>query len=170
MSERLISIAEWSPLWLLGFEVEEAAVAAALGRVLIRSHHIGSTAIQGLAAKPIIDVLLEVSSLAALDEKSAHMVAIGYDPRGENGISRRRYYTKGGVRRTHHVHAFEVGDLRVREHLVLRDYLRLNPEIARQYGELKQRAAIESDGDPVAYGKMKFDFVERHKRLALGQA
>lgn len=64
----------------------------------------------GLPAKPVIDMLLEVVSLSDLDRLDHVMVDLGYRPRGENGIARRRYYTKGGDARTHHLHAFVVGD------------------------------------------------------------
>ncbi len=80
-------------------------LAARLGKHLVAIHHIGSTAVPGLAAKPIIDILLEVITHDSSDITSA-LCASGYQARGENGMPGRRYYTKGlQGRRTHHVHA-----------------------------------------------------------------
>jgi GrpB-like predicted nucleotidyltransferase (UPF0157 family) len=107
-------------------------------------HHVGSTAVPGLAAKPIIDILIEVTGLEALDALHEDMKVIGYKPKGEFGIPGRRYYQKGGKQRTHQIHAFVTGDFNVTRHIAFRDYLRANSDVAREYGEVKKRKRVES--------------------------
>ena len=98
-----------SPLWKKFFSAEASALSEKLGPTLMTSHHIGSTAIPSLPAKPIIDILLEVTSVSLLDKKSSTLESRGYDLRGEYGIEGRRYFKKqpvGGVP-GFHVHAYE---------------------------------------------------------------
>jgi GrpB-like predicted nucleotidyltransferase (UPF0157 family) len=130
-------------------------------------HHIGSTAVPGLAAKPIIDIVLEVSDLAALDAHNSQMEEIGYKPRGEFGIPGRRYFQKGGDNRTHHLHAFLRGDPNVVRHIAFRDYLRRHPEVAREYGDLKRRVARTCDNDVERYCDGKDAYVKRVEAMAV---
>src|SRR5262245_55708594 len=91
------------PRWADEFTGGSFVVAGALGELLQVSHHIGSTAIPGICAKPIIDMLVVVSDLAVLDERTARMEALGYEALGEFGIAGRRYFRKDGQdgNRTH---------------------------------------------------------------------
>jgi GrpB-like predicted nucleotidyltransferase (UPF0157 family) len=114
-----------------------------------------------LAAKPIVDILLEVRAVERLDDLDALMEAIGYQPRGESGIPGRRYYPKGGDVRTHHVHAFAVGDPHIREHLAFRDYLRVHPSALAEYAAIKQEASAVHETNPEGYVAFKQWFVER---------
>ena len=92
-------------------------------------------------------MLVEVTDVAVLDQLNGEMEAIGYKPMGEFGISGRRYFQKGSDEHTHHVHAFSQGDSNVTRHVAFRDYLRANPETAREYGELKKTVAEMCDND-----------------------
>ena len=106
-------------------------------------HHIGSTAIPGIYAKPVIDMLAVVSDIAAVDSYAAAMEALGYEAMGEFGIPGRRYFRRddaNGVR-THQVHAFASGSRDVERHLAFRDFMRAHPDLAREYGELKRALA-----------------------------
>lgn len=133
----------WKDLYAL----ESEALSNLLGPILVTSHHIGSTAIPDLLAKPIIDILLEVTSLSQLDKRSSVLETYGYDPRGEYGISGRRYYSKKTVGQTsgYHVHAYEVGHHEVQRHLAFRDYLIEKPKIAAEYAKIK-RQLIDKEG------------------------
>ncbi|ASM34106.1 hypothetical protein BVG84_08855 [Serratia marcescens] len=126
-----------------------------------------SSAVPELAAKPTIDILLEVESLAALDGLNDGMRNMGYTPRGENGIAGRRYYIKGNGDRTHHVHAFTTGSEQAIRYLAFRDYLRKHQGVAQQYAAIKRQAAEDSRQNPAAYGRLKNEFVQRHEQLAL---
>ena len=75
------------PAWRRHFEAEAPRLAECLGEVVVRLHHIGSTAVAGLPAKPVIDVLLEVGDLEALDAVAPALVALGYEAKGEFGTT-----------------------------------------------------------------------------------
>jgi len=163
---RDMSVVDSDPRWPEAYEQEAQALHVVLGDELVRSHHIGSTAVPGLAAKPVIDILLEVRDVERLDMLDEAMRAIGYEPRGEFGIPGRRYYPKGGDRRTHHVHAFSVGDPHIDGHLVLRDYLRARPDVAKDYARIKREASARFRYDPGGY----VDCKDRTVRCILADA
>lgn len=167
MSKRIIKVVDYQPDWIELFNKEREILCQCLGKTVVAVHHIGSTAIIGLAAKPIIDILVEVTSLEGLDKQVGKMTDNGYLAKGENGIDRRRYFQKGGVQRSHHIHAFIHKDEHVIRHLAFRDYLRNNPEIAQQYGEVKKKAAAQCNNDPLLYCQLKEEFMSHHERLAL---
>ncbi|AOR63295.1 GrpB family protein [Pectobacterium wasabiae] len=166
MSERTIAVVDYDPHWATNYATAARALTQALDEVAVRVHHIGSTAVPGLPAKPVIDMLLEVVSLSDLDRLDQVMVDLGYRPRGENGIAGRRYYTKGGDERTHHLHAFVVGDAHVQRHLVFRDYLRANPSVCAEYAAIKRAAALTCDNDATVYSQLKNDFIATHEARA----
>jgi GrpB-like predicted nucleotidyltransferase (UPF0157 family) len=126
-------------------------------------HHIGSTAVPGLAAKPIVDLLLEVTDLAALDQQTAALAALGYVNKGENGIAGRRYFYKNSAeqpqQRSHHLHAFVRGAPQIRQHLTLRDYLRGHPVAVAAYAALKLALAQQFPNDTQRYQAGKDHFI-----------
>ena len=158
---REMRIVDYDPSWPDRFEEEAAALRAALGEVLVRAHHIGSTSVPGLAAKAVIDICLEVRDLASLEARDDAMRLLGYIPRGELGIPGRRYYPKGGVERTHHVHAYVSGNPLVAKHLAFRDYLRAHRQAARAYAQIKREASAKHLTDPDGYLAYKDAFVRR---------
>lgn len=164
---RNIVVVEYDASWPGLFEAERELLKRALGDVAVDIHHIGSTAVAGLAAKPVIDILVEVTAVDVLDGLSSEMEAIGYEPKGEFGIPGRRYFRKGGDKRTHQVHAFTRGDFNVTRHIAFRDYLRANPEIAREYGELKRSLAETCDNDLGHYCDGKDAYVKRIEAIAV---
>jgi GrpB-like predicted nucleotidyltransferase (UPF0157 family) len=165
----MIRVVEHDPTWAAKYELEANRIANAVGAAFVRVHHIGSTAIPSTKAKPIIDVLLEVSSLAALDEKEAAMRALGYEVMGEFGIPGRRYFrlNDSDGTRTHQIHAFKAGSANVVRHLAFRDYMRAHPSIAYEYGELKARLALAHPDSMAAYMDGKDAFVKEHEARAI---
>ena len=155
--------------WKGDFEQEAARIRSALGPALIALHHIGSTAIPDLPAKPIIDIMAEAVSLEALNAHCREMERLGYEVMGEFGIPGRRYFRKDNAAgiRTHQVHAFATGSAHLARHLAFRDYLRAYPETAREYGALKLRLAESCRGDVEAYIEGKDAFVKNVERKAL---
>ncbi|ALB62745.1 hypothetical protein AFK62_09635 [Cronobacter condimenti 1330] len=168
MAGRQITLEPYDPAWPARFDEEAQRVRATLGAVARIVHHIGSTSVPGLAAKPVIDMLLEVSSLAALDACNARMQALGYTPRGEHGIAGRRYFIKGDSARTHHLHAFETGSEHITRHLAFRDYLRRHDDAANEYQRIKFAAARDSGFQSDSYSEQKTAFIERIERLGTG--
>ncbi|MGW9997414.1 GrpB-like predicted nucleotidyltransferase (UPF0157 family) [Pantoea piersonii] len=164
---RTIAVMPYDEKWPEAFKVERLLLQTFLGGVAKNVHHIGSTSVPGLPAKPVIDILLEVSDVTELDKYNAIMVRAGYVARGENGIPGRRYFIKGSDVRSHQVHAFTVGNKEILRHLAFRDYLRKNRDIALDYAEIKRTAAFFCKNDVHRYSALKANFIEHHLQLAL---
>ncbi|HLO95940.1 MAG TPA: GrpB family protein [Burkholderiaceae bacterium] len=155
--------------WPHAFEAECRRLQQALGDVVHALHHIGSTSVPGLAAKPIIDMLLEVPDLATLDARSEALAVLGYEALGEYGLPGRRYFRKSDAlgQRSHHLHAFAAAHAEARRHLVFRDYLIAHPEVAAAYGALKLALAQAHPEDIEAYMDGKDPFIKNHEARAL---
>jgi GrpB-like predicted nucleotidyltransferase (UPF0157 family) len=162
-----VRVVDHDPEWPRRFAEEAARVKAALGDTLVRLHHVGSTSVPGLAAKPIIDMLAEVTSVRELDASAGALEALGYEGLGEYGIPGRRYFRKGGDRRTHQIHAFRHGGPEVRRHLALPAYLRAHPEEACRYAALKRQLAARFPEDIEGYMNGKDAFVKALEQRAL---
>lgn len=167
MSARTITVVPYDPRWPALFAQERAVLAHALADVALDIFHIGSTAVPGLAAKPIIDILVAASSLAAVDDRQTELAALGYLAKGENGIAGRRYFQKGGAQRSHHLHVYQHGDPHLHRHLAFRDYLRAHPALASEYAALKQMLALSCNNDSRCYQNGKADFLQVHQARAL---
>lgn len=164
-----VRVVPYDPDWPAAFAVEAERICGALQDGQIVVHHIGSTAIPEIFAKPVIDILLVVRSLELLDSQVPSMEALGYESMGEFGIAGRRYFRKNSITgiRTHQVHAFEAGSTGARRHLAFRDYMRSHPDAAREYSLLKQRLATEFPQSMPDYIDGKDAFVKHHESLAL---
>jgi len=157
---RIIEVVPYQPNWPYLYRQEARQIAAALGGEIVLIHHIGSTAIPGIMAKPVIDCLIEVRDIEQVDAYNEAMITLGYDPRGENGISGRRYFNKlRGNTHTHHLHIFQVGHPEINRHLDFRDYLRAHPAKAQAYSQLKASLAQNYRYDASAYTDAKSAFV-----------
>jgi len=164
-----VLVVEHDPAWTDAFAREALAIGHALGEDAIALHHIGSTAIPGILAKPIIDLLGVVPSLDMLDLHSNEMRDLGYEVMGAYGIEGRRYFRKfdNRGRRAFHLHAFAVGSEHVERHLAFRDYLRSHPQKAAEYSALKQRLVAGDATSWDAYSDGKDGFVAEAEREAL---
>lgn len=138
-----------------------------LGAAALEIHHVGSTAIPGLWAKPIIDIVVAARALEDVDACNAAMEHAGYEARGEHGIEGRRYFKKvGAAGEGVHVHMFARGSEHIAGHLQFRDFLLLRPDLAENYSALKQSLA-GPDGVLVDdYAARKAAFVCRVQTLA----
>jgi len=155
-------IVPYNPSWSALYLAETKALSEKLGAVLIASHHIGSTAIPDIPAKPVIDILLEVTSVSALDNRADAMASIGYDVRGEYGIPKRRYFSKPATETNlaYHVHAYKAGSYQVQRHLSFRDYLRSKPGIAAEYASIKRNLSDRNGILFADYQASKKDWVD----------
>ena len=169
-----VSVVPYDPAWPRMFEEEKNHLLACLPQRLIRRiEHFGSTAIPGLAAKPIVDVLVEVGSL---EETKARVVPVldaqGYDyfwraTHGEDGPPFYAWFIKrnsAGVR-THHIHMVE-SDFEQWDRLLFRDYLIAESATAKEYENLKYALARDYPNDRIAYTNGKTEFVVRVTRVA----
>lgn len=164
---RKIEVVDYQTEWPLLFEKEKKVLHHLFQKNSHAVFHIGSTAVPGLAAKPIIDVMPVVYNLQPVDTLNKEMKQLGYVVKGENGLPGRRYFEKGGDHRTHHVHLFQIGNQEITRHLAFRDYLRAHPKEAQRYGQLKKENALLYSDDSAAYIEAKMIVVKEIEQLAL---
>ncbi len=164
---RKVEILPHDPAWKIVYQREAACLRPLFGDNLIALHHIGSTAVPGLAAKPTIDLLAVVRSQARLERCRPDLQALGYQAKGENGIPGRRYFQKlqGEVHLTH-IHAYEAGHPDIQRHLNFRDFLRTHPQDAQAYAALKQALAEQFTYEPKRYTEGKSEFIQAADRRA----
>lgn len=147
--------------------MESSKLFKNIGNVICKAHHIGSTAVPGLMAKPIIDIILEVKDVNELDCQRSKFAKLKYEVMGEFGIRGRRYYRKGGDLRTHQIHAFKKGDQNIVRHLAFREYLIEHKEVAQDYGRLKLEIAKRCNNDIEEYCDGKDEFIKNHESIAI---
>jgi GrpB-like predicted nucleotidyltransferase (UPF0157 family) len=150
------------------FEREAAMIRDALGPVAVRIEHVGSTAVPGLAAKPVIDIQVSVERMVPRERFVVPLETLGYEFVADPTDAEHEYFKKdvGGVR-THHIHVCPMGSEWERRHLAFRDHLRTHPEDSARYGQLKRRLAEQHPNDVMAYVEAKSPFVSEVEARAL---
>jgi len=154
-----IRIVEPDPAWPDAARAELDRLAAALGPVAVRLEHVGSTAVPGLAAKPIVDLQLSVASLEPFAAYGETLARLGYLFAPDPEMPDYHFFGKPPERpRTHHLHVCEAGRDPERRHLAVRDFLRAHPEEAARYAELKRAVAERHPQDRLGYitGKARY--------------
>ena len=162
-AEDRVALGAYDPRWPALFEAEAERLRIALaGTVDFRLDHFGSTAIPGLAAKPIIDIMVTVADQAAWPRLIEPIKGLGYVFWADNPRRDRMFFVKGmppfGTGRTHHVHVRTPADAHAA--ILFRDYLRRHPEEASRYAALKRELAERHSTDRDAYTDGKAGFVE----------
>jgi len=166
-----VRLVPYDSTWPLEFAAEAERIERACEGMPLRLEHIGSTSIPGLAAKPVIDILAGRPGNVAGNKYVDALRQIGYEHKGAYGIPGRNYFRRG-TPRTHHVHMVSWSSDLWRDHLLFRDYLRLHPEIAREYETIKRELAADYLHDKAQYTDAKGPFVRsivrraREERLA----
>lgn len=165
MSTSPIILEPYSPAWPLLFEEEKTSLLQVIGAWVVEIEHIGSTAIAGLSAKPVIDILIGVRSLSDADEHCIEKIkALGYTYRQEfeKQIPERRFFQKSrrDASRIAHIHLVEFGSEIWKRHLLFRDYLRSHPDVSAQYEALK-RALASQFSDTNEYANAKTPFISQ---------
>ena len=167
---QIVTVVDYDSAWPQAFAAEKEKLAALLGRNCLAVYHIGSTAVPGLAAKPVIDMLPVVRSLAEVDGLTDAFARLGYESLGEYGIPGRRYLRKGGDRRTHQAHIFAWTDMEnIARHLALRDYMRADAAAREAYAALKKTLAARFPRDIDGYCDGKDAFVRQAEAEALAR-
>ena len=152
--------------WSEKFQMEAKRLKSAMPET-VKIHHIGSTSVPGLATKPIIDMIMEVENIERVDGWNERFIELGYIVKGENGISRRRYFIHGTEeKRSYHLHVFEKGNPEIVRHLAFRDYMMAHCEEAETYATLKKELAEKYTYDGALYteGKMSLCAMWMKKR------
>ena len=156
-------IVDYNSRWPQQFRQEKSTIVAALGIDSARVEHIGSTAVPGLGAKPIIDLMLGISRVPRLDGMQPYLEplqGIGYENKGIETVPGTLYLRKAHPRR-YNLHVTKYGGDFWVEHLLFRDYLRSHADVAQRYEDLKREliAALAPEPDPAAYNDGKAPFI-----------
>ncbi len=163
-----VALEPYNPAWP-GMAGRHAARLQTLGTTLVAVHHIGSTSVPGVAAKPIVDLMAVVTSIEDCDAKRAAVEALGWEWHGELGIAGRRYCTLSDAAglRLAQLHAFTADSSHIARHLAFRDYLRAHPDVAQAYEAEKRRARALHPDNSHAYGDEKGAWIRRVEADAL---
>jgi GrpB-like predicted nucleotidyltransferase (UPF0157 family) len=156
-----IEVVPYDPQWSDLFDQEAKLLHSVLGDNCLAIHHIGSTAVPGLSAKPIIDMIPVVKDILRVDTITSNLQFLGYEAMGELGMPFRRYFRKGNPIRTHHIHIFEERNGEIERHLTFRDYLRSTPSAVEAYASLKRKLALEHPKNMLAYCLGKNDLIQQ---------
>lgn len=167
---RLVEVVDYDPQWPQMFAQLRAYIWPVLSAYVLAIEHVGSTSVEGLAAKPIIDMDAVVRP-EDLPRAIEGLATLGYVHRGNLGIEGREAFSAPSNLPRHNLYVCLQGSLGLRNHLALRDYLRTNPEAVKQYSALKRELALAHSHDIEAYieGKTQF-IVEILQQMGLGDS
>jgi len=165
LEKGIVKLSPYTEEWKLLFAVEKASLQTALGGSILDVQHVGSTAIPGMLAKPIIDIAIAVFDFEEAKVCIQPIEAQGYEYKGEFGIPHRHYFVKGDPR-IFHLHICEINSLEWRDLLLFRDYLCQHPDVANEYAELKLQLASKYPQDRAAYLDEKAPFIQRVLQIA----
>jgi GrpB-like predicted nucleotidyltransferase (UPF0157 family) len=155
-------VVPYDPRWAVLFEEAAAELRRALGSAILDVHHVGSTSVPGLAAKPVLDLLVSVPDFEAARALVPALSRLGYEFRPDEEIPDRHYFRRlRGRIRTHHLSLAEPASRHHRVTLAFRDALRRDPALAAEYEHLKLGLARAHPRDRLAYTEGKTDFVLR---------
>jgi GrpB-like predicted nucleotidyltransferase (UPF0157 family) len=156
-----VVVTAYDPVWPVRYEALRVRIAAALGDLRHDIHHVGSTAVPGLAAKPVIDLDVSLAEAADLPVAIARLATIGYAHEGDLGVPGREAFATppGYSRHDHHLYVCQPGCVAHAEHLAFRDFLLANPAVAGTYGRLKHQLAAQHRDNRAAYTDGKAAFV-----------
>ncbi len=153
-----IEIVPWDPAWAENFEDMRERLGAALGEQAVRIEHVGSTAIPGIPAKPIVDIQVSVPDVDDTDAYREQIESQGFALRYiEEG--HRYFRPPPGTPRYFQVHVCQIGSQWERDHLLFRDFMRAHPGEAAEYGRLKMRLATQHRQDRIQYTDDKGPFI-----------
>ena len=153
-----VLVVPYDTAWPAVFERLRARLAPVLGELAAGIEHVGSTAVLGLEARPIVDIDVVLRRIEDLDEAAARLAPLGYERLGDLGIVGREAFRAGGLGPRHHLCVCAAGTTVLQAHLTLRDALRRDPDLAAKYGALKRELAqlYRTDRDSYAEGKTAF--------------
>ncbi|VCT96990.1 hypothetical protein AIDNDMCJ_07690 [Bacillus safensis] len=131
-----VFLVPWSAEWVKEFDMEKKRIVEVIGQYIVNVRHIGSTAVSGLSAKPIIDIAIEINHFLDGEHCVTALQRLGYSYRGVNVLPERHYFSKGEPR-THQIHMYQTGNRYLLEQINFRDYLRSNELAKSEYQQLK---------------------------------
>ena len=163
MVAKRILVLPYDEQWKQDFLKIKAEIAGALGQLAIEIEHVGSTSVQGLSAKPIIDVDVVIKDYTVLEDVVSALGEIGYQHEGNLGIAGREAFKYDGKDhlKKHHLYVCPEDSSELRRHLAFRDFLRAHPEAVREYSRIKEEGAKQYPDDIEGYIEHKSPFIER---------
>ena len=149
--------------WKRDFLQIKAELSDALGQLAMEIEHVGSTSVQGLSAKPVIDVDVVIKDYGVLEDVISALGKIGYRHEGNLGIPGREAFTYDGKEhlRKHHLYACPEDSPELKRHVAFRDYLRTHPDAVREYSRIKEEGAALYPDDIDRYIEHKSPFIEK---------
>lgn len=153
-----VFLVPWTADWSKEFAAEKTRIQNEIGQYVLAIHHIGSTAVKGLCAKPILDIAVEIKSFKDGQHCVMPLERLAYDYKGINILPDRHYFIKGEPR-THQIHMYEKGSEYLIEQLKFRDTLRSNAQARMDYQELKLRLSQANQHNKHQYAEEKTDFI-----------
>jgi GrpB-like predicted nucleotidyltransferase (UPF0157 family) len=162
-----ITIVDYDPDWPARFEAEATRLREALGSVAVRIDHVGSSAVPGLPAKPIVDIQVSVRQLEPMIAYRLPLEGLGYEYEADPNMEDYRFFRGSARPRLVHIHVCEAGSFHERRHLAFRDWMRTHPGDAQRYAALKQRLAAREWASADAYADAKGPFIDEIVRRAV---
>jgi GrpB-like predicted nucleotidyltransferase (UPF0157 family) len=156
-----VVIVDYDPSWAATFQQLRDRLAATLGQLAVAIEHVGSTAVPGLAAKPIIDLDVVIADRADLLKVIERLRPLGYLREGDLGVAGREAFTTPVGTPPHHLYVCAIGTPSLDRHLALRDALRADPAAAAAYGDLKRTLAVRLGDDRAGYTEAKSAFIDQ---------
>ena len=149
--------------WKQDFLKIKTELADALGQLAIEIEHVGSTSVQGLSAKPIIDIDVVIQDYSVLEDVVSSLGKIGYRHEGNLGIVGREAFKYDGKEhlKKHHLYVCPKDSPELRRHIAFRDFLRTHPEAVREYSRIKEEGAKQYPDDIERYIEHKSPFIEK---------
>ena len=163
MTKKHVVVEPYNINWKQDFQNIKAEIADALGDLALSIEHVGSTSVEGLSAKPIIDIDVVIEDRLILDDVILALKKIGYTHEGNQGIEGREAFKYQGKEhlRKHHLYVCAKDASELRRHIGFRDYLRNHPEAVAEYSRVKTEGAIKYPYDIDGYIAYKSDFIEQ---------
>lgn len=163
-----VELVKYNPKWPEQFEEEKRLILKTFQDFTIQVEHVGSTSISGVSAKPIIDIMVGIESLAEVDRYIELFKTIGYDfnPEWEDRFPERVALYKSDNGNKIHLYIVEFNTDYWLRHIQFRDYLREHPEVAKEYNKLKEELAKKYRDDQAAYTSGKSKFFKEIERKA----
>ena len=156
-----VIVADYDPLWEQTFAILRDRLAARLGDLAVAIEHVGSTAVPGLAAKPIVDIDVVLRTETDLPAAAVALAKLGYEFIGDLGIAGREAFRAPAGDPQHNLYVCAAGAIELQRHLTFRDALRADPALANEYAELKRELAERYRDDRDTYTEGKTPFVTR---------
>ena len=157
-----VKLSPYNAGWLKIFEKEKVLLFSTLGDLVIDIQHIGSTAIPGMPAKPIVDMMASIPDFQRIEKYIQPLKKLGYEDRGQQGVPDRYIFVKGDEeRRTHHLNLTEKDSSFWKEHILFLDYLHTHKEAVDEYAKLKTDLAKNFPDDRNSYTSAKAEFVKK---------